>query len=97
MKWKLLFSDEATFFLQGLEKDKSKKSVLKQTRKILGFMETNLRHPSLHTHKFTDIECALGDVFESYIQNRSPGAHRIFWAYGPKKGELYILSISPHP
>lgn len=60
-------------------------------------METNLRHPSLHTHKFSDLSCKLGDVFETYAQNRTPGAYRIFWAYGPSKGEIYILDITPHP
>lgn len=53
-------------------------------------METNLKHPSLKTHKFSDFTCKLGDVFETYAQNNTPGAYRIFGAYGPNKNELYI-------
>lgn len=97
MHFKLQFSDEAKQNLRELEHDKSKKGLLKQLRKVLGFMETNLKHPSLNTHKFSEISCKLGDVFETYAQNNTPGAYRIFWAYGPGKREIYILTITPHP
>jgi len=97
MQFKLKFSEEALLKLQELEEDKSKKGLLKQVRKTLGLMETNLKHPSLNTHKFDGIQCNLGDVFESYAQNHTPGAYRIFWAYGPSRGEMYIVAITPHP
>jgi len=97
MQFKLQFSEEAKLKLIELEKDKSKKALLKQIRRVLGFMETNLRHPSLNTHKFSEISCKLGDVFETYAQNNTPGAYRVFWAYGPGKGNLYIIDITPHP
>lgn len=97
MHFKLQFSEEAFLKLKELEADKSKKGLLKQVRKILGFMETNLKHPSLNTHKFPSLTCELGDIFETYAQNNTPGAYRIFWAYGPGKGKIYILSIAPHP
>ncbi|PJD95499.1 MAG: hypothetical protein CK425_08255 [Parachlamydia sp.] len=61
-------------------------------------METNLKHPSLNTHKFDQIESPFGgDVFESYAQNKTPGAYRIFWSYGPNKAETTILAITSHP
>jgi len=97
MQFKLIFSEQAKLKLQALKIDNSKKALLKQLRKTLGFMETNLKHPSLKTHKFDTLQCNLGDVFESYVQNRTPGAFRIFWAYGPEKQQIYILDITPHP
>lgn len=97
MLFKLRFSEEAYLKLKELELDKSKKGLLKQIRKVLGFMETDLKHPSLNTHKFSGLWCNLGDVFETYAQNKTPGAYRVFWAYGPGKGELYIIAITPHP
>lgn len=97
MEFQLVFSEQAKEKLQGLETDKSKKALLNQLRKALGFMETNLKHPSLNTHKFDALQCKLGDVFESYVQNRTPGAFRIFWVYGPGKKQIYILDITPHP
>ena len=83
MEFKLQFSEAAKLKVKELELDKSKKGLLKQLRRVLGFMETNLKHPSLNTHKFSDITCGIGEVFESYAQNNTPGAYRIFWAYGP--------------
>jgi hypothetical protein len=74
----VIFSEQAKEKLQELEADKSKRALLKQLRKTLGFMETNLKHPSLNTHKFDALQCKLGDIFESYVQNRTPGAFRIF-------------------
>lgn len=81
-----------------LEKSKDKKAVCKAVHKILGFMETNLKHPSLKTHEYTAMKGPNGEkVFESYVQNRTPGAYRIFWHYGLEKGTLTILEICPHP
>ncbi len=60
-------------------------------------METNLKHPSLNTHKFSGMTCKFGEVFETYAQNRTPGAYRVFWVYGLHSGEIYILDITPHP
>ena len=97
MQFKLQFSEEAKLKIIELKLDKSKKGLLKQLNKILGFMETNLKHPSLNTHKFSEMSCKLGDVFETYAQNHTPGAYRIFWVYGPAKRELYILNITQHP
>ena len=97
MKFHLQFSEEAKLKMVELETDKAKKGLLKQVKKVLGLMETNLRHPSLNTHKFNDLTCNLGDVFESYAQNNTPEAYRIFWAYGPGRSQIYILDIAPHP
>lgn len=97
MHFKLHFSDQAKKKLNTLSTDNSKKGLLKQVCKVLGFMEVNLKHPSLNTHKFTGLSCALGDVFETYAQNNTPGAYRIFWAYGPGKQEIYIMDVTPHP
>lgn len=97
MQFKLKFSKEASLTLKELSSDRSKVGLFKQVNKVLGFMETNLKHPSLHTHKFPEMVTTLGDVFETYAQNNTPDAYRIFWVYGPGKGEIYILAITPHP
>src|SRR2546427_7869 len=36
-------------------------------------------------------------IFQSYLENNTPGAGRLFWAYGPEKGDITILAIEPHP
>lgn len=66
--------------------------------KALGRMEQDLRHPALNTHEYTKLSRDKGyKVFESYGQNNTPGAYRIFWRYGPGQEEIEIIAITPHP
>lgn len=98
MKFELFFTEKADEQLTALEQAKDKKSVLKAVNKTLGLMETNLRHPSLHTHEYSDLEGENREkIFESYAQNKTPGAYRIFWHYGPQKSQITVVAIIPHP
>lgn len=98
MKFKLKYSDEAKDQFLELENSKDKVAQYKVVAKTLGLMKIDLRHPSLNTHKFGGLSSPLGgEVFESYAQNKTAGAYRVFWCYGPKRGYLYIIAIAPHP
>ncbi len=66
--------------------------------KTLGLMQTNLRHPGLHTHEYLSLKGPKKEkVFESYVENRTPAAYRVFWYYGPEPGFITIVAITPHP
>jgi len=83
-------------------KAKSSKSegLYKQVLKTLELLETNPRHPGLQTHAYSSLDHPYDrsqKVFEAYIQNRTPGAYRIFWCYGPEKNEITIIAITAHP
>ncbi len=83
-----------------LEENAAKKHLVKQIKKILGYLQTNPRHPSLQTHEYSSIPNPVvrGEkVFEAYAQNQTPGAYRIFWCYGPDKKQITIIAITPHP
>ena len=96
--FKIRFTEEADDQFLNLNSQKIRKYNLKPSGKALAYMNANLRHPSLKTHKFDDMESPFeGDVFESYVQNKTPGAYRIFWTYGPGRAEITILAITPHP
>jgi len=74
--------------------------LFKQVEKCVRLLLQDPKHPGLHTHQFHSIEHpfeAGGKVFEAYVQNKTPGAYRLFWCYGPKAGEITILAITPHP
>lgn len=104
MKRELQFTSEAQANLKELEAP-ANAGVLKQVRKTLGLLETNLRHPSLNTHKYDSITGPNGEeVLEAYAQNQTPGAYRVFFIYGPDRMEgrkrvpvLTIIAITPHP
>ena len=98
MQFRLIFNDDARDQFRELENAKSSQAIFKAVCKTLALMETNLRHPSLNTHAYTSLEGPDGEkVFESYAQNKTPGAYRVFWYYGPKKSEITIVAIFPHP
>jgi hypothetical protein len=98
MNFELILADDAADSLAALQADTSKKRILKDVVKTLGLMEKNLRHPSLNTHEYHSVKGPKGEkVFESYAQQKTAGAYRIFWCYGPNKGEITILLIIPHP
>ena len=105
MNRELRLTPTALQSLRELEASPDKAGLLKQVRKTLGLLETNLRHPSLRTHKFRSLHGPNGEeVFEAYVQNRTPGAYRVFFIYGPDERDgdrkipvLTIVAITPHP
>lgn len=96
MNFRLEFQLEAEKALVSLQQSDPKKH--KKVVKTLGLMETNLRHPSLNTHKYDEYKGPNNEeIFESYVENRTPSAFRVFWYYGPEQGVITILAIISHP
>lgn len=92
--------DQKTRIAQGKTKASKQEGLYKQVTKALKLLSTNPRHPGLETHEFNSIDnpyTSTQKVFEAYAQQNTPRAYRIFWCYGPQKGEITILAITPHP
>jgi hypothetical protein len=61
-------------------------------------LSANPRHPGLKTHEIDDLSRKCGiKVWQSYLENRTSGAQRMFWAYGPGKQQITILAVERHP
>jgi len=71
---------------------------LKRVRRTLGLLQQNPRHPGLHSYEYRNFPGAPSSVkvWHSYVENQTPSAWRIWWRYGPGKGEITILKIGPH-
>jgi hypothetical protein len=72
----------------------------RQVDKALRWLATNPRHPGLRTHRYHSLTSPFdreGQVFESYAQNRTPGALRLFWCYGKAAGDITVIAIVRHP
>jgi hypothetical protein len=94
----LLFTATAVEQLKELERDRGLAKRLKAVRKTLGLLETNPRHPGLQSHRFQSLTGPGGeDVYEVYAEQATPAAYRIFWCYGPQRGQITILAITSHP
>jgi len=82
------------------KKSSRDEGILKQVVKCIDLLLENPRHPSLKTHEFESLTNPYDKkekVFEAHAQHKTPAAYRIFWRYGPEKGQITIIAITPHP
>jgi hypothetical protein len=97
MSYEINYTDEAESNLLELRKQ-GRFDKLKKIKNTISKLKENPKHPGLHTHKNNSIKNPFDrETFQSYVENRTPGAFRVFWCYGPKKDEITIFSITPHP
>src|SRR6516165_4968036 len=83
---------------QKAELDKNEERFFKKFVKALGYLSENPRHNSLVSHEIDDLTRKYRiKIFQSYLESKTPAAGRMFWAYGPDRGDITILAIEPHP
>ena len=98
MAFEIVFSTEADTQMDAIEANPALLERCKAVQKALAYLESNPRHPSLNTHKFSAKIGPNGEaVFEAYAENNTPRAYRIFWFYGPGKDAITIVAITAHP
>jgi len=91
------YTNEAVKNLKDLKKQ-GNYIKLKKIKDCIDKIQNNPRYPGLHTHKNESFKTYTNeDVFQSYIENKTPGAYRIFWHYGPDTNTITILAVTPHP
>src|SRR6266487_4995795 len=78
--------------------DRNEDKFFKKFVKALGYLAANPGRNSLASHEIEDLTRKYGfKIFQSYLESKTPAAGRMFWAYGPDKGDITILGIEPHP
>jgi hypothetical protein len=84
--------------------DKEEWKLWKKLAKIVLLLSSNPRHNSLQSHeidnltrRYEKITGKLYKVWQSYLENNTPAAGRLFWVYGPGKGEITVIGLEPHP
>lgn len=109
MAYTLRFAKRAAETLRELEHGgPNELAKLKKVRRALKRLEENPRHPGLHSHLYESFPVDRDvKVWDSYVENNTPGAWRIFWQYGPNEQApdeqgpdqrvITVLAISPHP
>ena len=94
----LFYTDEALSVIKDLEGPAyiGKMKKVKKTLRML--CDVGPSHPALNSHKYQSISGPNGeDVWESYVENQTPGAWRLWWVYGPNSDAITIITIGPHP
>ena len=55
-------------------------------------------YPSLHTHEIEPLSRRYGmKVWQSYLENKTSKARRMYWVYGPDQKDITIIGLEPHP
>ena len=84
----------------GKKKSSKDEGLFKQVYKTVTLLRSNPKHPGLQTHQYHSLENPYDQkqkVFEAYVQDKTPGAYRVFWCYGPGNKEITVIAITPHP
>lgn len=70
----------------------------KKLGKTLALIATNPKYPSLETHEIAALTKRYGmKVWQSYVENNTPAAGRVFWVFGPNQNDITIVGVEPHP
>lgn len=55
-------------------------------------------YPGLRSHMYKTARGVNGrPIWQSYIENSTPGAWRMWWHYGPEADQITIISVGKHP
>lgn len=80
------------------ELDADDRELFKKWAKAVDRLRDDPFHPGLRTHEISDLTRRFRrKVFQSYLENNTPGAGRMFWVYGPGDGEITVVGLEPHP
>ena len=78
--------------------NKNDKTLHKKLGKTMKMLSQNPRHPGLESHEISSLSKRYGmKVWESYLENNTPSAGRVFWVYGPDRRDITIIGLEPHP
>jgi len=98
VRFELEFTGEAREALARLAADGGAAVKHRKVRKTLGQLQRDPRHPGLESHEYQSFTGPAGEkVWESYVENRTPRAWRVWWCYGPGRGRITVITIGPHP
>ena len=91
--WKNLCKKSEEGTLKGYDK-----KLLKKLTKVLKFLQIDPKYPGLRIHEINILSKRYGiKVWQSYLENNTPSAGRLFWVYGPERKDITIIGIEPHP
>jgi len=66
--------------------------------KAMRLLSQDPSYPSLHTHDIEPLTKRYGvKVWQSYLENNTGRAMRMYWVYGPDRQDITIIGLEPHP
>jgi hypothetical protein len=66
--------------------------------KCIYLLRLDPKLPGLNSKRYKSFDGRFDKpIWQSYAENRTPGAYRVFWHYGPEKDEITVVAVTPHP
>lgn len=94
----LIYTAEAEKALTDLQRKQYQSKRKKVLRTLKQLEVYGPRHPGLNSHPYKSVPGPGGaTLWESYVENKTPGAWRIWWIYGPGTAQITIVTLGPHP
>lgn len=95
-EYTVVLTDQAKKTVAHLKK-RDVKRAQRVARALKKLRDPGPQYPGLKTHKIESIKGPYGETWESYVENNTPSAWRVFWCYGPRDRTITVFSICPHP
>ena len=78
--------------------NKKEEKLYKKWGSALKKLSENPNYPALHTHEISQLTKRYKlKVWQSYLENNTSSAMRMYWVYGPNKNDITIIGLEPHP
>ena len=76
---------------------KKELSLYNKWGKAMRLLSQDPSYPSLHTHDIEPLTKRYGvKVWQSYLENNTSRAMRMYWVYGPDRQDITIIGLEPH-
>lgn len=77
---------------------KSELALYKKWGKAMKLLSQDPFYPGLHTHEIEELSKRYRQkVWQSYLENKTSRAMRMYWVYGPGRGDITVIGLEPHP
>lgn len=84
--------------------NKNETRLFKKITKAINFLSSNPKHNGLNSHEIKALSIRFSKktgrtyrVWQSYLENNTPSAGRLYWIYGPDKNDITVIGLEPHP
>lgn len=92
------FWDSLKYNVKAGKANKKEQHLYKKIGKALRLLSSNPQYPGLQSHEISALTKRYGcKVWQSYLENNTPAAGRIYWVYGPGVKMITIIGLEPHP
>jgi hypothetical protein len=97
-KFKLRLTDTIRDQIKSISQNPAQAGLEFQLKATITKLAHDPKFKGLNSHKYESMNERYGkEIWESYIQNNTPGAWRLFWFYGPDRDEITLVMATPHP